>query len=71
MLYSTKLRDYLPKLALNTIYNALVLPIIDYGSVVWSYTYDCHLNILIKLQKRAARVVSSSPYRAHSEPLFK
>jgi hypothetical protein len=33
--YLTKLRYYLPKLALNMIYNALVLLIIDYGSVVW------------------------------------
>jgi hypothetical protein len=69
--YLTKIRYYLPKLALNMIYNALVLPIIDYGSVVWGYTYDCHLNRLIKLQKRAARVVRSSPFRAHSGPLFK
>ncbi len=71
MSYLTKLRYYLPKRTLNTIYNALVLPIIDYGSVVLGYTYDCHINWLIKLQKRAARVVSSSPFRAHSEPLFK
>jgi len=62
-----KLKHFLPKFVLLTIYNSLVMPHLIYGINVWGSQYKK----LEKLQKRAVRVVMNSSYNAHTEPLFK
>ena len=37
---------------------------------MWGITYDTYLDPLVKLQKRAIRLIASAPWRAHTEPLF-
>jgi hypothetical protein len=71
LMFLNKLKYFLLKLAMNRINNALVSLLLDYGSIIWGFTYDCHLNRFIKLRKRGATIVSSSHIRANSELLFK
>ena len=42
-----------------------------YGIHIWSSTLPSNLTALILKQKAAIRVISSAPYNAHTEPLFK
>ena len=44
-----------------------MLPYINCGLKVWSFS----CNRIIKLQKKAIRIISSTKYNAHTEPLFK
>ena len=64
-----RLKFYLPQNAKLAIYNSLILSHINYGILLWGNTnYINHLEIL---QKRAIRLISSSNFIAHTEPLFK
>ena len=38
---------------------------------VWGNTPDTHLDPLIKLQNKIIRIITFSPYLAHTKPLFK
>ena len=62
-----RLQDYLPIMTLKTLYNALILPHLQYGILLWGNSSQ---NLKI-LQKRAIRVVCKAKYRDHTEPLFK
>ena len=42
---------------LKLYYNSYILPIFDYGCIVWSRTSALNTNRLLKLQKRAARFI--------------
>jgi hypothetical protein len=55
---------------LYMIYNALVQPHFDYGSLVWG---NCNKSLATKLQKlhsRAARILTSSSYDVNADDLF-
>ena len=69
MLY--KLRVLLPKKTLFMLYNALVLPYLDYCNVIWSGATEHDINRLTVLQKKAIRLCTNSPFLAHTPPLFK
>ena len=65
-----KARKYLPKSSLITLYYSFIYPYINYCLEVWG---KCTNNILSKifiLQKRAMRIISNSPWRAPSQPIF-
>ena len=64
-----KLR-FLPKCVLRMLYNTLILPHLYYCSEVWAMTSQTNLNRILKMQKKAIRVISNSHYRAHSKPIF-
>ena len=49
------------------LYNALILPHLNYCVTAWGY--QC--NRIIKLQKKAIRTVMISSYNAHTESFFK
>ena len=49
------------------LYNALLLPHINYYLVTWGYQCK-RINIL---QKRAIRLITLSKYNCHTAPLFK
>ena len=64
----TKLRYFLPRHTLKTIYNSLVLPHIQYGITLWGH--DCKRIEL--LQKQCIRKICQvKKYKAHTDPLFK
>ena len=54
-----KIRVYLPLRQRLLHYNSIIHPIITYASVVWSCCHKESLNRVLKLQKRAARVILS------------
>ena len=49
------------------LYNTLILPHITYGIMVWGHRG----NRLNTIQKKAIRIITSSRYNLHTEPLFK
>ena len=51
----------------NMLYNTLILPHITYDIIVGGYQG----NRLNKIQKRAIRIITSSRYNSHTEPLLK
>ena len=60
----------LPLYVLTDLYYTLIYPYLTYCNLIWSSTYDTHLNGLKILQKKAIRVISKSPGYSHTGPLF-
>ena len=48
----------------------MVLPYFNYCSTIWHDNNISHINNLFKLQKRAARVITSSDYSIRSVQIF-
>ena len=63
-----RLKNTLPRNILLTLYNSLVLPHLTYGILAWGAS---NTNDLLKLQKKAVRIITNSRYNAHADPLFK
>lgn len=63
----TRIKHYVNTDILKTIYNSLICSHINYSLLCWGHTPDR----IIKLQKRAVRIVAKAKYNAHTEPLFK
>ena len=62
-----KLKNYLPRYIMKTLYNSLVHSHLNYAILVWGF--KC--NRLVKLQKRLVRIITCSKYNAQTDPLFK
>ena len=67
----SRLKFILPQNILITLYYSLILPHLTYCNSVWGHTFKSHLSRLLILQKKAIRLISSSPYNCPSIPLFK
>ena len=66
-----KARKVLHQSTLLTLYNSFILPYLTYCIELWGMTFKSHLDPLIKIQKRALRLITNSHRLAHTEPLFK
>ena len=62
-----KLKKFISGDILLTLYNSLLLPHLSYGLLCWKP----RLKDLIKLQKKAVRIISAAKYNAHTDPIFK
>ena len=62
-----KLKHTLPQEIKIILYNSLILPHINYCIMAWGF----HSNRILKLQKKALRIITLSKYNSHSEPLYK
>jgi hypothetical protein len=62
-----RLKHFLPMKTKILIYSSLILSHLNFGILAWGY--KC--NRIVKLQKKAIRILSISKYNAHTEPLFK
>ena len=62
-----RIRHFIPTQIIVLLYNTLILPHFNYCIMAWGY----QSNRIIKLQKRALRIISKSKYNAHTEPLLK
>jgi len=62
-----KLKHFLPGNILQTLYNYLVFPYLNYGILIWGTS----ANRLFILQKKAIRLIANMKYNAHTQPLFK
>ena len=63
-----RIKQYIPYKARKTFYNSHTLPDMDSCSTLW-----CNASTsdrIYKLQRRAARIITDSEYRAPSGPLF-
>ena len=65
-----KLKDFLPSRILIYIYNAIILPHLNYCNEIWGNSYRVHTNKIFLLQKRAIRIISNSQYISHTLPIF-
>ena len=66
----SKSSRYLPSVTLKTLYYSFFLPYINYCNLIWASTYASYLETLYLLQKKAIRIITFSPPRTHSKPLF-
>ena len=62
-----RIKRYISKDTLRTIYNALVQPHLYYAILAWG----CSSYRIHKLQKRAIRIICGVKYNAHTDRLFK
>ena len=53
-----------------SLYYTLIYPYLSYCNIVWSSTYNTHLNRIFIFQKSAIHALSKSEYHAHTAPLF-
>ncbi len=60
-------KHFIPLQSKMHIYSSLVLSYLHLGILSWGYQCDR----IIKLQKKAVRIISLSKYNAHTEPIFK
>ena len=68
ILYKTK--HLLGKDHLLSLYCTLVYPYLTYCNIIWGNACVSSLNSIYLLQKRLVRLISNSPYLAHTLPLF-
>ena len=61
----------LPSRTKKQVYNALVLPYLDYCSVVWQECSQCLRQKLERVQNYGMRIILSRPPRTHSDDLRK
>ena len=66
-----KARRYLNKISLKNLYHAYIYPYLTYCIEVWGSASKCHLNSLFLLQEQIIRIMTFSPYLAHTDPIFK
>ena len=65
-----RLREIVPRKVLFMLYYSLFFPYTNYCNLIWGFTYQCHMNPLIILQKRLIRTICNEPFLAHTNPLF-
>ena len=66
-----KARRHLNKHSLRNLYHAYIYPYLTYCIEVWGCASKCQLNSLFLVQKKILRIMTFSPYLAHTDPLFK
>ena len=52
------------------LYYSFLYPYLSYCIEVWGNSYQTHLSSIFIIQKRAIRLLSFAPYRAHTDGLF-
>ena len=65
-----KLKSFVPKSCLLTIYYSFIYPYLIYCLPIWGSTGASLLKPLVILQKRAVRIINLASYLDHTEPLF-
>ena len=65
-----KIRNLLPFDVLVCLHNALFLSFLQYGLIVWGQTYASYIDPILKLQKKAVRVISFQPRMSPSLQIF-
>ena len=58
-------------IGLSAIYYALIHCHLVYANIIWSSTKESFYKCIFLKQKSAIMIISSAPYNAHTEPLFK
>ena len=66
----SKVRHYVPKEQLKSIYYAIFSSHMVYGCQVWGQNHSLHLERIFKLQNRALRTINFEDWHADSNPLY-
>ena len=66
----SKIRHYVDLSTLKMLYYSLAFPHINYCLTAWGGTHKTSIMPIIKLQKKIVRLMTKSPFNAHSNPLF-
>ena len=66
-----KLRNYVDIQTLKTVYYSLLYSHSQYCISTWGVASAGVLDSLYKFQKRKIKIITESPYKAHTTPLFK
>ena len=66
-----KCRRLFTQSTLVTLYNSFLYPHLNYCISVWGNTFDSYLDPLVKLQKRAVRVIVGAKWSSHTDPIFR
>ena len=66
-----QVRQFLPKVALRSLYFALIQTHLSYGILAWGNACESVMKRTVVLQKRAIRYINNTAYNSHTEPLFK
>ena len=64
------LSKYVDQNSLKIYYQSYILPLFDYGCMVWGKTKKSNIDRLIKLQKRAARIILKADIMTSSKHMF-
>ncbi|MCG7876956.1 MAG: reverse transcriptase family protein, partial [Candidatus Thiodiazotropha endolucinida] len=65
------LSKYVDKESMNQYYNSYILPILDYGCLIWGRCSNFNTLRILKLQKRAARIILKADIFTPSRLMFK
>ena len=63
-------KKYLPSHVLSKMYRGIIEPHLSYCCSIWGCCNESKINVLQKIQNRAARMVTNSPYDASAAPLI-
>ena len=63
-------KKYLPSDKLNKMYRGIFEPHLSYCCSIWGCCSESRIDVLEKIQNRAARIVTSSPYDASAAPII-
>jgi hypothetical protein len=66
-----KSKHFLTPSALKSLYFSLIHCHLTYALPIWSSTLFSNLKSIVMKQKIAIRLITNSPFNAHTEPLFK
>ena len=66
-----KIKHFVPQNVLKILYNSLIFSNLSYCNLVWGNTYNCYLNRIYILQKRAIRLITRSDFSIEISDLFK
>ena len=65
-----RVKHYLSARELILLYNALVLPHLNYCAVIWGRNYPSNIKRINIMQKRALRIIDKKPYIYPTNELF-
>ena len=65
-----RMKTFLPQHTLRMLYNTLVVPHMTYSCEVWGTTYPSNLAKIMKIQKKALRIINRLNFLDHCEHLF-
>ncbi len=66
-----KVKHFMNRGHLLTLYYSLIYPYLDYGITLWGSAYLTYVNKIFLMQKKAVRIISGAKYNDHTNPLFK
>ena len=65
-----KLKHFLPVYIMKTLYSSLIESHLQYCTLLWAHSHVTNIRKLQLLQKKVIRLITSSHYIAHIDPLF-